>query len=358
MRKIYLICISILVVSGIYAQDLKTTAADKKVMIVSENLPEADAIVKKFMQKIDSMDGIAATHVPLSKVVDGTVTYTDYDAAILTENGGSANMEFYSTAGWPLPTVCLKAYMMSRGDHPLYTQVSGTSWYTSDKSPDLLTGITDMIVKDNSDILKCYTVDQVVPWTAGYNTTIGTGATEAHVQSFNFKDAVNTQAVIVSNATALATNKYLVDNAAVPANLKTFMWKVEENTITKRLVAWGVHHDFLEYATDDFYAILKNSLRWVLKMDISCGGAPNALKDVETRPYQMYPNPVADQLNFSNAGSIFNVDIIDVTGKILINIQNDNTRQLLINTGSLAKGMYFVRVNTLDGETFTDKLVK
>ena len=83
--------------------------------------------------------------------------FSGYDAVLLTENGGSADMAFYSTVNWPLPCVNLKAYMLYKGDHPLYTQSCGINWYTSDKSSDLLAGITDMVVKDNSDILKCYT---------------------------------------------------------------------------------------------------------------------------------------------------------------------------------------------------------
>jgi hypothetical protein len=349
MRKIYLVLFSVLFAVGAFAQD-------KKVMIVSASLPDADAIVKKFMNKIDSMEGIVATHVILDDVVAGTVTYTNFDAAILTENGGSGSYAAYSTAGWPLPSVNLKAYSLYKGDHPLFTQTD-TDWYGTAKTSDLPPGINELVVKDNTDILKCYAVDQVVTWTAGYNTTIGTGAGEAHVQGFDLKDAVNAQADIVSASTALANNKYLIDDAGAAANLKSFLWKIEENTITKRMVCWGVHHDFLEYASADFYDIVKNSLRWVLKMDCECPGA-NALSDVEVRPYQMYPNPVADQLNFSNAGNISDVDIIDITGKVLVSMQNDNHQLLLVNTGSLVKGMYFVRVNTSDGKTYTDKLVK
>jgi len=349
MRKIYLVLFSLLFATGAFAQDLK-------VMVVSASLPDADAIVKNFMNKIDSMDGIVATHVVLDDVVAGTVTYTNFDACILTENGGSGSYAAYSTAGWPLPTVNLKAYSLYKGDHPLFTQTE-TDWYTSAKTSDLPAGINELVVKDNSDILKCYDVDELVTWTAGYNTTIGTGAGEAHVQGFDLKDAVNAQADIVSNSTALANNKYLVDDAGAAANLKTFLWKTEENSITKRMVSWGVHHDFLEYASADFYDILKNSLRWVLKLDCVCPGV-NAVADIEVRPYQMYPNPVADQLNFSNAVNISNVDIIDMTGKVLVSKQNDSRQLLQVNTSNLVKGMYFVRVNTLDGKTFTDKLVK
>jgi hypothetical protein len=349
MKKLYLFLFAIVFAAGTFAQD-------KKVMIVSQNAPADDLIIKNFMNKVDSMDGIAATHVLLSDAKAMT-DYSGFDAVLLTENGGSSDMAFYSTAGWPLPCVDLKTYMLYKGDHPIFTQVSGVNWYGSDKSSDLLPGITDLVVKENSDILKCYTTDQLVTWTTGYNTTeaLGLGAGEAHVQSMDLKDAVNDQADIVSNSTALAENKYLDDNAAVPANLKTFMWKVEENSITKRLFIWGVHHTFLEYATPDFYDIIKNAVRWVLKMDCECPGT--AVKEIEARPYRMYPNPVVDQLNFSQAGIISSVEIIDITGKIVVTVNNHNDH-LLINTGSLAKGMYFVRVNTTDGKVFSDKLAK
>lgn len=342
--------ITVLCVTALYSQD-------KKVMIVSANLPSADAIIQKFMDEIDGMEGIAATHVILDDVVAGTVTYSNYDAAILTENGGSGNFAAYSTAGWPLPTVCLKAYSLYKGDHPLFTQVTGTNWYTSIKTADLLAGITDMVVKDNSDILSCFDKDAVIKWTNGYNTTIGTGATEAHIQSFDLKDAVNDQAAIVSSSTILANNKYLVDNAEVPANLKTFLWKIEENTITKRMVAWGVHHDFLEHATDTFYLVLKNSLRWVLKMNPECPGQ-SAIADVQLKPYQMYPNPVFNQLNINNAANISYVDIFDMTGKMIQSVKNDNRQLLQINTANLAKGAYIVRISYADGKVYTDKLIK
>jgi len=102
---------------------------------------------------------------------------------------------------------------------------------------------------------------------------------------------------------------------------------------------------------------MRSSLRWVLKQEYTCPGAVG-VKDAEIRPYRMYPNPVADRLNFSGAGLISNIDIIDITGKVLVSVRNDSRQLLQVNTGSLVKGMYFVRVNTLEGKTYTDKLVK
>jgi hypothetical protein len=329
------------------------------VMVVSSNAPADDPIIQTIITKIDSLDGITASHVDLEDDVP-TINYSDYDACILTENGGSGNMAFYSTAEWPLPCVSLKTYMLYKGDHPLFTQVTDVNWHASDKSADLLEGVNVMVVKDNSDILKCWDVDQEVVWTTGYNpegSAGGMGAGEAHIQAFDLTDAVNNEADIVSNSTALADNKLALNEASFPANLKTFMWKTEENSVTKRLVTWGVHHTFMDLATADFYNALKNSVLWVLGMDCECPGG-SAVADVELRPYKMYPNPVADRLNFSNAAAISNVEIFDITGKAVVSMVNDSHQLLKVNTSSLLKGMYFVRVNTLDGKTYTDKLVK
>lgn len=348
MKKLYLLFISVFIAVGISAQD-------KKVMVVSQNAPDADAIVQKILNKIDSIDGISATHVILDDIVSGSVTYTDYDAAFLTENGGSANMAAYSTAGWPLPTVTLKAYSLYKGDNPLFTQVTGTNWYATAKSADLLPGITDLVVKDNSDILKCYTKDQVVSWTAGYNTTIGTGATEAHIQAFDLKDGTNGQAEIVSHATALADNKNVVDDAAAPATLKSFLWKVDENTITKKLVAWGLHHEFLEYATDDFYSIIQNSMKWVLGMDITCGGG-SGIEDLISQDHQIYVN--AGQLTVNSAAGVSNINVFDISGKNVISVQNINVQHAVVNIDELRNGLYIVRFATENGEIISGKIVK
>ncbi|MBN2763686.1 MAG: T9SS type A sorting domain-containing protein [Bacteroidales bacterium] len=352
MKRFYLVLFSFLFMAGAFAQD-------KKVMVVSSNAPADDPSIQTLITKIDSLDGITASHVDLEDDIP-TIDYADYDACVLTENGGSGTMATYSDAGWPLPTVCLKAYILYKGANPLFTQVTDVNWKTSDKSADLLEGINVMVVKDNSDILKCWDVDQEVVWTAGYNpegSAGGMGAGEAHIQTFDLTDAVNNLADIVSNSTALADNKLAVTEASFPANLKTFMWKTEENATTKRLVNWGIHHTFMDLATADFYNAIKNSVLWVLKMDCECPGG-EAVADVELRPYQMYPNPVAGQLNFSNAAAISNVEIFDITGKAVISMVNDNHQLLKVNTSNLLKGMYFVRVNTLDGKTYTDKLVK
>jgi hypothetical protein len=103
MKKLYLVFFTILFAAAVFAQD-------KKVMVVSLNLPAADSVVMFIMNKIDSMDGIAAPHVPMADMKAGSVNYADYDAANLPCNWmASPNCMFKSI------------YFIQNGDSFIYT---------------------------------------------------------------------------------------------------------------------------------------------------------------------------------------------------------------------------------------------
>ena len=341
MKKLYLFFIAVLFVAVAYAQDYK-------VAVISERLPDADAIVAKFLSEIEGMDGYTSVHLPMADMA--TATWSNYDAAIVTENGGSGSMGAYQSGGWVLPTVHLKIYGIDNNPNGI---LSEANFVSGDKSSDLFPGVTDLVVKDNADILSCWDIDAVVTWTEGFNTTIGTGAGEAHVQGFDMSAASNPQAAVVAAAVLLA------ESPMVPAlSIPKFMWKIEENSFTKRIVAWGIHHDFLEHATDDFWTIIKNSVMWILKKeaDISCG--ETGFKELTSARFQVYPNPVVSKLTINSAGLINDVDLIDITGKSIMKIQDVNNQHLQIDMSKLSKGLYVIQLTTIEGETFTGKVSK
>lgn len=339
MRKLYLLLIAVLFVAVAHAQN-------KKVAVISQSLPADDAIVQKFLDEIGGMDGYTSEHLPMADMA--TATWTNWDAAIVTENGGSSSMQAYGDAGWPLPVVHLKSYALYKGTYPI---LSDANFVSGDKSSDLIAGSTDLIVKDNADILSCWDADEVVTWTDGYNTTIGTGAGEAHVQGFDLSAASNPSADVVAASSVLAETGQTL-------SIPQFMWKVEENSLTKRVVAWGIHHDFLEYATDDFYTILKNAVMWVLgnEADITCG--VSGYKDLTSASFQVYPNPVIDKVNINSAGLISDVNLVDITGKTIMKIQDVNQQRLQIDMSKLSRGLYVIHLTTIEGETFTGKVSK
>jgi len=322
-------------------------AQNYNIAVVSEELPANDSIVKKFLEEIEGMDGYTSEHLPFGELT--TVTLTDWDAAIVTENGTSGTMAVFHSNGWVIPVVHLKAYAID--DDPNSILNSGTNWVTGNQTMDLLPGVTDLVVIDNEDILSCWEVDDIVTWTEGYNT--GTGAGEAHVQGFVLSAADNPSLDVAASAVLLA------ESPVQPAlTIPQFMWKVEANAFTKRIVAWGIHHEFLEHATEDFWMIIKNSLMWVLdnEANINCG--VSGYKDLTSANFKVYPNPVVNKLNIISAGLINSVNLIDITGKTTMKIQDVNEQHLQIDMSNLSKGLYVIHLATVEGETFTGKVSK
>ena len=62
--------------------------------------------------------------------------------------------------------------------------------------------------------------------------------------------------------------------------------------------------------------------------------------------FKLYPNPTADILKISNAKrAMYNVDIIDINGRVLISKSFNETHSEL-NLGNLATGVYIVKIRT------------
>ena len=158
-------------------------ATDKKVLVVSQSLPSEDAIIRKMIDQVNAIPGVSAVYMNLNDY-NSVSDFTVYDAALITENGGSSAMSTLADQGWQIPVVNLKAYSLYKGTHPLFYWDDST-FFGTDKTTDLLPGINWLIVKDNNDIFSGYQLGDSILWTTGYNTTIGTGAGEAHIQAFD-----------------------------------------------------------------------------------------------------------------------------------------------------------------------------
>jgi len=73
--------------------------------------------------------------------------------------------------------------------------------------------------------------------------------------------------------------------------------------------------------------------------------------------FKMYPNPAVETLNFSNAQNIAKVEFIDLSGRILKSVKNTDlsNSELNVQLNNL-KGMLFVRITNLTGQSFVDRL--
>ena len=87
--------------------------------------------------------------------------------------------------------------------------------------------------------------------------------------------------------------------------------------------------------------------------ELSIGG--NAIRDGH---FTIFPNPVNEQLTIKNEALLMNrVILIDVLGKEVINMQQNNVNEATINVAKIAAGVYQVRIETDQG-IFTSKVVK
>jgi len=83
------------------------------------------------------------------------------------------------------------------------------------------------------------------------------------------------------------------------------------------------------------------------------------VKNYSTVKLIVYPNPVDDVLNITGdiAIEINSIEIIDINGKFIKQIKAEATSQKSISVNDLAKGIYFLRVNTNLG-TIVKKISK
>jgi N-acetylneuraminic acid mutarotase len=69
----------------------------------------------------------------------------------------------------------------------------------------------------------------------------------------------------------------------------------------------------------------------------------------------VYPNPASEFISINSEEKISNLEIIDLTGKIISSVMNDFSR---INLSEFASGVYTIKVKYKDGKVDYDRLVK
>ncbi len=89
--------------------------------------------------------------------------------------------------------------------------------------------------------------------------------------------------------------------------------------------------------------------------DYDCNGGggedPTNISEIKLSNIELYPNPAKTMLTIENATE--NVQIFDISGRLLINVENKETNLLQINVANLANDLYFVKIGN-----YTTKFVK
>ncbi len=104
---------------------------------------------------------------------------------------------------------------------------------------------------------------------------------------------------------------------------------------------------------------------WLLKTDSTfCEGAfncgyPTGVKEMSywDEVIGVSPNPTSDVLNISSRFSFEKVELLSVTGQVLIR-ENTSSNNLALITNNLTNGIYFVKVSYSNGMSITKKVIK
>jgi hypothetical protein len=144
--------------------------------------------------------------------------------------------------------------------------------------------------------------------------------------------------------------------------IKTAIWS-DNNGLVKHptaTVKWTptmedinpIPHVFTVMVKDDNCPINLRSTRifQILVKDPNAGLEENAETD-----YKIYPNPTSDNLNIISQKNIEQIELFDLTGKVLFQKQSINSKSIQLDVSMFQKGIYLLRI---DGVTFRKIVVE
>ena len=106
-----------------------------------------------------------------------------------------------------------------------------------------------------------------------------------------------------------------------------------------------INSGYYDQENDEAYFVSRLSGIYQLKLD---EGGTNALSHLVEENLRVYPNPVSDRLNIELASLAKNVQVIDVSGRIIFS-EDLESSSFSLDLSSFNSGIYFLRIETLNG---------
>lgn len=106
---------------------------------------------------------------------------------------------------------------------------------------------------------------------------------------------------------------------------------------------------------------LNHIAKWIGGDFVSaCGNATSIENKPDLDLFEIYPNPISNQLNIRNSSlkGTFQVSILDATGRIIQNQQFAGSGTHTLNLNGLAKGIYYCRITQGNEVILVEKIVK
>ena len=72
----------------------------------------------------------------------------------------------------------------------------------------------------------------------------------------------------------------------------------------------------------------------------------------------VYPNPVSDVLHITSGDGIVSCELYSLAGALVASAQPDGAADVEIEVGSVANGVYMLRVVTANGAEMINKIIK
>ena len=342
MKKFYILVFTLML--GTFA------SYGQKVCVLASALDDANVLVIQSIVE-DAWAGITTDLVDVAGVADWDQSiWEQYDAVVMTEDGGSAAHGKVSPIGVKTcPIVCLKAYAIKKAwpSWNLIAQSAGT-WYQMAKDSSMLNYdyvYSGVVAADHPIFGGYWSEGDEFEWTTSYDENEGD---EAHIQCF---DLDSSSAPVATAATMIATNKFAVDETS--SSVDGWIWVMDEvpDSSYKKTVIWGVHHKYMTNVTDNFRIILQNSLAWVLDHEI-----PNvyvsAVENTQEQGFEISvcPNPVSSVATIQfvlDQPMAVSLVIRDALGRIVYtedNSLNAGTQELSFDRSAMASGVYICQI--------------
>jgi hypothetical protein len=102
------------------------------------------------------------------------------------------------------------------------------------------------------------------------------------------------------------------------------------------------------YPTQDFTYVVEaldiNGCESREEIEVFVDTCATAISDIDKNKIQIYPNPTAEKFFINlNSSHFYNIEVIDVIGRVLIIKENVNDL-ITVNTSGFSEGTYFIKV--------------
>ncbi|MBN2668688.1 MAG: T9SS type A sorting domain-containing protein [Bacteroidales bacterium] len=212
-------------------------------------------------------------------------------------------------------------------------------------------------------ITNCYSVGNVIATTA-YQQEAG-GFVGSNTYQAQIVNCYSIGSVSSPNSTSDKIGGFAGDNTQNPAPYDTYngivtncYWNTETSGMSTSAAGEGKTSAEMRIETSyenwDFSSIwLINANKSVSTLNdgfpVLAQNTPSAINDVVKQiDYKIFPNPAVDKINIQTEETINSILIYDLTGKVLLAVQDDNNT---LDISNLNSGLYFVKVTNRKGST-------